>query len=140
MNKRKLSFWEIWNMSFGFLGIQMGFALQNANASRILQTFGADIHELSWFWIVAPLTGLIVQPIIGHYSDKTWTRLGRRRPYFLTGAILAAIGLLLMPQADMFIAFMPARLVRRNILNKLRLVRAAKWTNVRSAPVVPKTT
>ncbi len=116
MNKRKLSFWEIWNMSFGFLGIQMGFALQNANASRILQTFGADIHELSWFWIVAPLTGLIVQPIIGHYSDKTWTRLGRRRPYFLTGAILAAIGLLLMPQADMFIAFMPALWVGAGML------------------------
>ena len=78
----RLSFWEIWNMSFGFLGIQMGFALQNANASRVLQIFGADVHELSWFWIVAPLTGLIVQPIIGYYSDKTWTKLGRRRPYF----------------------------------------------------------
>ena len=93
MQKRTLGFWEIWNMSFGFLGIQMGFALQNANASRILQIFGADVHELSWFWIVAPLTGLIVQPIIGHYSDRTWTRLGRRRPYFLVGAVLASIGL-----------------------------------------------
>lgn len=108
MKKRSLSFWEIWNMSFGFLGIQMGFALQNANASRILQIFGADVHHLSWFWIVAPLTGLIVQPIIGHYSDKTWTKLGRRRPYFLTGALLASIGLVLMPNADMFTAFMPA--------------------------------
>ncbi|OMP31887.1 MFS transporter [Mangrovimonas sp. DI 80] len=108
MKKRVLGFWEIWNMSFGFLGIQMGFALQNANASRILQIFGADVHELSWFWIVAPLTGLIVQPIIGHYSDKTWTRLGRRRPYFLVGALLAALGLVLMPNADMFTAFMPA--------------------------------
>jgi maltose/moltooligosaccharide transporter len=108
MEKRRLSFWEIWNMSFGFLGIQMGFALQNANASRVLQIFGADVHELSWFWIVAPLTGLIVQPIIGYYSDKTWTRLGRRRPYFLTGAILASIGLVFMPNADMFTAFMPA--------------------------------
>ena len=95
-------------MSFGFLGIQMGFALQNANASRVLQIFGADVHELSWFWIVAPLTGLIVQPIIGYYSDKTWTKLGRRRPYFLTGAILASIGLVFMPNADMFTAFMPA--------------------------------
>ncbi|MBO6763067.1 MAG: MFS transporter, partial [Roseivirga sp.] len=85
-------------MSFGFLGIQMGFALQNANASRILQIFGANVEELSWFWIVAPLTGMIVQPIIGHYSDRTWTKLGRRRPYFLTGAILASIGLILMPQ------------------------------------------
>ncbi|WP_439129445.1 MFS transporter [Polaribacter sp.] len=108
MEKRKLSFLQIWNMSFGFLGIQMGFALQNANASRILQIFGADVHELSWFWIIAPLMGLIVQPIIGHYSDKTWGRFGRRKPYFLVGAILASIGLILMPQADIFIAFLPA--------------------------------
>ena len=108
MQKRKLSFSQIWNMSFGFLGIQMGFALQNANASRILQIFGADVHELSWFWIIAPLMGLIVQPIIGHYSDKTWGRFGRRKPYFLIGAILASIGLVLMPQADIFIAFLPA--------------------------------
>ena len=108
MQKRKLSFWQIWNMSFGFLGIQMGFALQNANASRILQIFGADVHELSWFWIIAPLMGLIVQPIIGYYSDKTWGKFGRRKPYFLIGAILASIGLVLMPQADIFIAFLPA--------------------------------
>jgi len=108
MKKQKLSFWQIWNMSFGFLGIQMGFALQNANASRILQIFGADVHELSWFWIIAPLMGLIVQPIVGHYSDKTWGRFGRRKPYFLVGAILASIGLILMPQANMFIAFLPA--------------------------------
>lgn len=108
MEKRKLSFLQIWNMSFGFLGIQMGFALQNANASRILQIFGADIHELSWFWIIAPLMGLIVQPIIGYYSDKTWGRFGRRKPYFLVGALLASIGLVLMPQADIFIAFLPA--------------------------------
>ncbi|MGJ8759706.1 MFS transporter [Polaribacter sp. AHE13PA] len=108
MEKRKLSFWQIWNMSFGFLGIQMGFALQNANASRILQIFGADVHELSWFWIIAPLMGLIVQPIIGHYSDKTWGKFGRRKPYFLVGAILASIGLVLMPQADIFLAFLPA--------------------------------
>ncbi|HKJ06529.1 MAG TPA: MFS transporter [Flavobacteriaceae bacterium] len=116
MEKRRLGFWEIWNMSFGFLGIQMGFALQNANASRILQIFGADVHELSWFWIVAPLTGLIVQPIIGYYSDKTWTRLGRRRPYFLTGALLASVGLILMPNADMFTAFMPALWVGAGML------------------------
>ena len=95
-------------MSFGFLGIQMGFALQNANASRILQTFGADVEHLSWFWLVAPITGMIVQPIIGHYSDRTWNKLGRRRPYFLVGAILAAIGLILMPRADLFVAFLPA--------------------------------
>ncbi len=116
MKKRKLSFWEIWNLSFGFLGIQMGFALQNANASRVLQIFGADIHELSWFWIVAPLTGLIVQPIVGYYSDRTWTKLGRRRPFFLTGAVLASFGLVLMPNADMFTAFMPALWVGAGML------------------------
>lgn len=116
MEKRRLSFWEIWNLSFGFLGVQMGFALQNANASRILQIFGADVHELSWFWIVAPLTGLIVQPIIGHYSDRTWTKLGRRRPYFLVGAILASLGLILMPNSDMFTAFMPALWVGAGML------------------------
>lgn len=116
MEKRKLSFWEIWNMSFGFLGIQMGFALQNANASRILQIFGADVHELSWFWIIAPLMGLIVQPIIGHYSDKTWTRFGRRKPFFLLGAVLASVGLILMPQADMFIAILPALWVGAGML------------------------
>lgn len=116
MEKRRLGFWEIWNMSFGFLGIQMGFALQNANASRILQIFGADVHELSWFWVVAPLTGLIVQPIIGHYSDITWTKLGRRRPYFLVGALLASLGLVLMPNADMFTAFLPALWVGAGML------------------------
>lgn len=103
-------------MSFGFLGIQMGFALQNANASRILQIFGADVHELSWFWVVAPLTGLIVQPIIGHYSDRTWTKLGRRRPYFLVGAVLASLGLVLMPNADLFTAFLPALWVGAGML------------------------
>lgn len=107
MKKRKLGFWEIWNMSFGFLGIQMGFALQNANASRILQIFGADVQSLSWFWIIPPLVGLIVQPIVGHYSDATWTRFGRRKPYFLVGSILAGIGLIAMPQAGVFTAFLP---------------------------------
>ena len=116
MEKRKLGFWQIWNMSFGFLGIQMGFALQNANASRILQIFGADVHELSWFWIIAPLMGLIVQPIIGHYSDNTWGKFGRRKPYFLAGALLASIGLILMPQAEIFIAFMPALWVGAGML------------------------
>lgn len=97
--KPRLSFWQIWNMSVGFLGIQFGFALQNANASRILLTFGADLHHLSWFWLVAPITGMIVQPIIGYFSDKTWNRLGRRRPYFLAGAILASAALIMMPNA-----------------------------------------
>ncbi len=88
----------------------------NANASRILQIFGADVHELSWFWIIAPLMGLIVQPIVGYYSDKTWGKFGRRKPYFLVGAILASIGLVLMPQADMFIAFLPALWVGAGML------------------------
>jgi maltose/moltooligosaccharide transporter len=105
--KPKLSFWQIWNMSFGFLGIQFGFALQNANASRILQTFGADVEQLSWFWIAAPLTGMIIQPIIGHYSDNTWTRLGRRRPYFLFGALFASIALLFMPNAQVLASILP---------------------------------
>lgn len=116
MEKRKLSLFDICNMSFGYLGIQMGFALQNANASRILQIFGADVHSLSWFWIVAPLTGLIVQPIIGHYSDRTWTRFGRRKPYFLIGSVLAAFGLVFMPQSATLTAFMPALWVGAGML------------------------
>ena len=97
MGKPRLSFWQIWNMSFGFLGIQFGFALQNANVSRIFETLGGGVDKLSVYWLAAPLTGLIVQPIIGHMSDKTWNRLGRRRPYFLVGAIFASIALLIMP-------------------------------------------
>ena len=116
MQKRRLSALEITYLSFGFLGIQMGFALQNANASRILQNFGADVHELSWFWLIAPIMGLVVQPLVGHYSDNTWTRLGRRKPYFLVGAILASIGLVLLPQADLFIAFLPALWVGTGML------------------------
>ncbi|PLX12710.1 MAG: MFS transporter, partial [Marinilabiliales bacterium] len=99
--KKKLNFWQIWNMSFGFLGIQFGFALQNANVSRIFQTLGGEVENLSLYWLAAPVTGLIVQPIIGHYSDKTWGRLGRRRPYFLVGAILATIALFIMPNSSM---------------------------------------
>lgn len=90
---------QIINMSMGFLGIQMAFGLQNGNASRILANFGADVHELSWFWLVAPITGLIVQPIIGHMGDNTWSPLGRRKPYFLIGAVLCAIGLVMLPNA-----------------------------------------
>ncbi len=97
--KPKLSFWQIWNMSFGFLGIQFGFALQNGNVSRIFQTLGADIEQIPILWIAAPVTGLIIQPIIGYMSDKTWGRLGRRRPYFLVGAIMATIALFLMPNS-----------------------------------------
>lgn len=102
VGKRKkpdLSMLQIINMSMGFLGIQMAFGLQNGNASRILGNLGADVHELSWFWLVAPITGLIVQPIIGHMGDNTWSPLGRRKPYFLIGAVLCAIGLVLLPNA-----------------------------------------
>jgi maltose/moltooligosaccharide transporter len=99
MEKPRLSFWQIWNMSFGFLGIQFGFALQNANVSRIFETLGAQIDQIPILWIAAPVTGLIIQPIIGHMSDKTWNRLGRRRPYFLSGAILASLALLVMPNS-----------------------------------------
>jgi len=97
--KPQLSFWQIWNMSFGFFGIQFGFALQNSNVSRIFQTLGADVHSIPILWIAAPITGLLVQPLVGYFSDKTWTRLGRRRPYFLVGAILASLALLFMPNS-----------------------------------------
>ncbi len=99
MRKPKLSFWQIMNMSVGFFGIQTGFALQNANVSRIFEILGAKIENIPILWIAAPVTGLIVQPIIGHFSDKTWTRLGRRRPYFLTGAILASLAMVVMPNS-----------------------------------------
>lgn len=97
MNKPRLSFWQIWNMSFGFLGIQFGFGLQNANVSRIFETLGASIDQIPILWIAAPLTGLLVQPIIGYFSDRTWTRLGRRRPFFLAGAIASSFALIIMP-------------------------------------------
>lgn len=103
-------------MSMGFLGIQFGFALQNANASRILQNFGADVEHLSWFWLAAPVTGLIVQPIVGHYSDRTWGRLGRRRPYFLFGAIFASIALALMPNAGIFTVAIPPMFIGAGFL------------------------
>ncbi len=97
--KPRLTFWEIWNMSFGFLGIQIGFALQNANVSRIFETLGAKVENIPILWIAAPVTGLIVQPIVGYFSDRTWNRLGRRRPYFLGGAILASLALVAMPNS-----------------------------------------
>ena len=100
--KPRQGFWGLFNISFGFFGIQIGFALQNANMSRVFQTLGASMDDLPALWVAAPLTGLIVQPIIGHLSDKTWNRLGRRRPYFLTGAIFAALALFLMPLSPAF--------------------------------------
>jgi maltose/moltooligosaccharide transporter len=114
--KPRLSFWQIWNMSFGFLGIQFGFALQNANASRILQTFGADVHHLSWFWLVAPITGMIVQPIVGYFSDRTWNRFGRRRPYFLVGAFLTSTALILMPNAPHLATFIAPMFIGGGLL------------------------
>ncbi len=97
--KPHLSFWQIWNMSFGFIGIQFGFALQNANVSRIFETLGANIDDIPILWVAAPVTGLIIQPIIGYLSDRTWNKLGRRRPYFLIGAILASVSLFIMPNS-----------------------------------------
>jgi maltose/moltooligosaccharide transporter len=97
-HKPRLSFWQIWNMSFGFLGIQFGFALQNANVSRIFETMGANTDDIAFLWLAAPTTGLLVQPIIGYMSDRTWSpRWGRRRPYFMVGAICASLALLVMP-------------------------------------------
>ncbi|MBI3667909.1 MAG: MFS transporter [Acidobacteria bacterium] len=100
MEKPRLSFWQIWNMSFGFLGIQFGWGLQMANMSAIYEYLGAEASDIPILWLAAPLTGLIVQPIIGHMSDRTWGRLGRRRPYFLIGAILSSGTLILMPQSS----------------------------------------
>lgn len=98
-SKPTLSFWQIWNMCFGFLGIQFGFALQNANASRIFETLGAPMDAVPGLWIAAPLTGLLVQPVIGYLSDRTWTRWGRRRPYFMFGAVFTTLALLVMPNS-----------------------------------------
>jgi maltose/moltooligosaccharide transporter len=100
MDKPQRSFWQIWNMSFGFLGIQFGWGLQMANMSAIYEYLGARADQIPILWLAAPLTGLIVQPIIGHASDRTWGALGRRRPYFLTGAILSSLALILMPKSS----------------------------------------
>lgn len=98
--KPRLSFWQLWNMSFGFFGIQFGFALQNANTSRIFATLGADTENFSLYWLAAPVTGLLIQPIVGYLSDNTWhPKWGRRRPFFFIGAVLAAIALFLMPNS-----------------------------------------
>jgi maltose/moltooligosaccharide transporter len=106
--KPALSFWQIWNVSFGFLGIQIGFALQSANVSRILSNLGADLHSLSFFWLAAPMMGLIVQPIVGAASDRTWNRFGRRGPYLLGGALVACLAMWLMPNAAALVSIIPA--------------------------------
>ena len=97
--KRKLSFWDMWNLSFGFFGVQIAYALQSANISRIFATLGADPHQLSFFWILPPLMGMIVQPLIGKYSDRTWCRMGRRKPYLLVGALVAVLVMAFLPNA-----------------------------------------
>lgn len=98
-HKPQLKFWQIWNMSFGFLGIQFGFALQNSNVSRIFQTLGAEIDDIAILWIAAPVTGLLVQPIVGYLSDNTWNKFGRRRPYFTIGAIFTTLAIFIMPNS-----------------------------------------
>jgi maltose/moltooligosaccharide transporter len=107
MKKPKLNFWQIWNLSFGFLGVQIGYSLQNGNTSRILEALGADVHSIGYFWLAAPLAGLIVQPIIGLSSDKTWTRLGRRIPFIFFGAIVSALAMFFMPNAEYFTYLLP---------------------------------
>ena len=99
MSKRNLTFWQMWNLSFGFFGVQIAYALQSANISRIFATLGADPHQLSFFWILPPLMGMIVQPLIGKWSDRTWCRMGRRKPYLLVGAIVAVLVMLFLPNA-----------------------------------------
>jgi maltose/moltooligosaccharide transporter len=116
LEKPRLNLWQIFNMSFGFMGIQFGFALQNGNASGILQNYGAHVEQLSWFWLVAPLTGMIVQPIIGYYSDKTWGRFGRRKPYILVGTLLCCIALLLLPNSASFFQAKSALLIGAGML------------------------
>ena len=105
--KPKLSFWQIWNLSFGFLGVQIGYSLQNSNTSSIFESLGADVSHLSYFWLAAPLAGMVIQPVIGMFSDGTWTRLGRRIPYILGGAVISTIALLLMPNCPVLLAFAP---------------------------------
>ena len=107
MNKPKLSFWQIWNLSFGFLGVQIGYSLQNSNTSSIFESLGADVSHLSYFWLAAPLAGMIVQPIIGLFSDGTWTRFGRRIPYILGGSVISTAALALMPNCPRLLAFAP---------------------------------
>ncbi len=116
LEKPRLSLLQIFNMSFGFMGIQFGFALQNGNASGILQNYGAHVEQLSWFWLVAPLTGMIIQPIIGYYSDKTWGRFGRRKPYIMIGTILCCLALLLLPNSASFFQAKSALLIGAGML------------------------
>ena len=105
--KPKLSFWQIWNLSFGFLGVQIGYSLQNSNTSTIFESLGADVSHLSYFWLAAPLAGMVIQPIVGMFSDGTWTRFGRRIPYILGGALISTLALMLMPNCPTLLALAP---------------------------------
>lgn len=107
MKKPRLTFWQIWNMSFGFLGVQIGYSLQNSNTSSIFESLGAEVSHLSYFWLAAPIAGMVIQPIVGMFSDRTWTRLGRRIPYILGGAVISTIALMLMPNCPTLLAVAP---------------------------------
>lgn len=107
MQKPKLSFWQIWNLSFGFLGVQIGYSLQNSNTSSIFKSLGADTSQLSLFWLAAPIAGMVIQPIVGMLSDDSWTKLGRRKPYIFGGALISTIALMLMPNCPRLLAFAP---------------------------------
>ena len=138
----RLAFGQIWNMCFGFLGIQMGFALQNANVSRIFQTLGASIDEIPILWIAAPATGLIVQPLVGYSSDRTWTKLGRRRPYFLYGAIASALPWMLTNWLDVS-NIAPAGIVPDSVryafyIGGSALFLAVLWTVITSREYSPE--
>ena len=102
IQKPKLTFWQLWNLSFGFFGVQIAYSLQSANISRVFATLGADPHSLSFFWILPPLMGMVVQPLVGKYSDKTWTRFGRRIPYLFLGSLVAIAVMCLLPNAGNF--------------------------------------
>ena len=102
IQKPQLTFWQLWNLSFGFFGVQIAYSLQSANISRVFATLGADPHNLSFFWILPPLMGMIVQPLVGRFSDKTWTRFGRRLPYLFIGSIVAIAVMCLLPNAGNF--------------------------------------
>ncbi len=103
MKKPKLSFWQIWNLSFGFLGVQIGYSLQNSNTSTIFESLGADVSTLNYFWLAAPIAGMVIQPIVGMFSDTTWTRMGRRIPFIFGGALVSFLALLLMPLFPIFL-------------------------------------
>lgn len=128
--KPDLSFWKLWNISFGFFGVQIAYALQSANISRIFSTLGADPHNLSYFWILPPLAGIIVQPIVGAASDKTWTRFGRRIPYLFIGSLVAVLVMCLLPNAGYAVSTVSRALndhpdVSREAKEKIKAIVAA---------------